>query len=135
MRSLKLFRSLIPSWRFFDQRGEAVILEYRMSLPLGEFTPWKNALDERAPRNLILNARGNYLLACHTLLQQLIDDLDEWDENRMEEFQESVSFRLVVNLVKERIAKQEPSPHPDFRFQFRVRAPEDVLISQELLWN
>lgn len=137
-RSLKLFRALVPSWGFFDRAGAVPHLFYRIREPQTDssssFGEWKNALTPAPARrwyNLIFNPQGGEFLAYHSLLQQLIDDLDEWDENQIDRFHESVSFRLIENLAIARI----PNKNSDFQYQFKLCAPDDILISPMLTWT
>jgi hypothetical protein len=137
-RAFQLFRVLIPAWRFFDQKGDVPVLYYRTSVNGLDFSNWKNALALRPQRNirtLFVNGEGNAFLACHTLIEQLVDDLYE-EALPKDSFQESVSFRLVENLVRNRILIQE-SARPgtsELRFQFKITTPDDLLISEVTKW-
>jgi hypothetical protein len=126
-RTLQLFRVLIPSWRFFDVADPVPVLELRLAPAQGDFGPWLEAIDrpgERRPRQLFWNPRENELLARHSLVRQLFDDVnDEVDPD----ISKSVSYELVRGLVLERAAREAAR-----RFQFRMTLEGDeVLLSPE----
>jgi hypothetical protein len=140
-RGLQLFRSLFPSWRFFDDVGHALALSARVSRVTAgaggepgvrasasgvsseaavgtsgvgsDFGPWIDlpvAGEKRGAFPLLLNARGNFLFAAQSLLQQLENDIDD-------EAPSEVSIELVRRLVLQELLKHEA---PGFRYQFRV---------------
>ena len=130
-------RVLFPSWRFFEDVGSALYLQYRLSAPSAEPGPWRDALRQPPRRwsSFLLNAEGNLFLAAHSLLQRLESEIGELDPAHTSAFEGSVSFRLTQNLVQEQIRRDEPAT-AGMRFQFRVTrstpagsTPEPFLIS------
>jgi hypothetical protein len=99
---LKLFRVIIPSWRFFDELGDVSELFYRFGPESSKLGSWIR-YSEQPKRNLgalFLNPRENLYLASLSL----ISDLPE-------------SAPLVRNLVQWKIAQT----HSDkFFFQFKI---------------
>ena len=118
-RTVAVLRTLIPSWRFFDELGAIPTLEFRLRAPGGEWAAWQPAIGSgsRGPLGLIFNPRGNLNLACHSLVTQLATDLDEKTGH-------AVSYALVRNLVRSRAGGAE--------FQFRLLLDgEEALLSEE----
>ena len=136
-RAVQLMRAFFPSWRFFDDIGDEPQLYLRAGVgaALGE---WQPALP-RPPRRwraLVLNAEGNLLLACGSLVQQLCDELEAADPAHPERVAESVAYELTRNLVQFRL-RQDVQPAKGTRYQFMLRlhrvdgSDEDVLVSPE----
>ena len=124
-RRVQLLRVLYPSWRFFDEIDIVPVLFARHSNANGEFGDWQNILPKKT-RNWtcpILNPQGNLLAASHSLLQQLITDLNDWQDPKTEAFSETVSLKLVRNLVFYQINSLNPKLIGcDFSFQFKISA-------------
>jgi hypothetical protein len=132
-RSLSLFRALFPSWRFFDELGSVSRLYYRTGENADSLGSWRKCVvaDKRTWSALFLNPAGNFHLAENTLIDQLSDELEAAQENGAPPIEASVSFRLVLNLVRRQIF----SP---LLFQFKITQLDqgesaareaDVLIS------
>jgi hypothetical protein len=123
-RSLALFRSLVPAWRFFEEIDPVPTLRYRVAPHGDDWGDWQEALvaPPRTPTSLLLNAAGNLHLACQSLVEHLVADLDEASElGRAED--ELVSYRLVCALVEQRVHAALPSSST-VRFQFRLDEAE-----------
>jgi len=138
-RVMNLFRSLFPSWRFFEELAEVPVLFYRTGATESSLGEWQEALPQgkRFWGNLFLNPRGNLVFACGTLLDQLMNDIEAWDTQKELKFNESVSYRLVKNMV---LVWMKKNPYVDGLgvYQFKVSCVrqgasqdglEDVLIS------
>ena len=137
----QVFRVLFPSWRFFDRLGDVAELYSRYAPADVELGGWKPCLagPPRTVQSLFLNPSGNYFLAGHTLVERLLQDLSEWNESDLDAFSESVSFKLVTNLVRYEITRNAGGMcAAPFRFQFKIAlldlkqstAPlRDVLVS------
>jgi hypothetical protein len=101
---MSLFRCLLPSWRFFDQVEPAPVLRFR-SAPVGAaFGDWQDALipPPRTPGSLLFNPAGNLHLACRSLVEQLLADLEDAAELGRAPH-ELVSYQLVCALVQRRL--------------------------------
>jgi hypothetical protein len=127
---LKLFRVLLPAYRFFDCTNDAPELLYRTSKePQDAFGPWNLCIPKPGPRtlkNLFLNHEENFLFACHALLEYFQNDLNEGME-------ESTSLFLVKNLVRFQIKKFNPDART---FQFSLGYtldPADALYTSKVL--
>jgi hypothetical protein len=121
-RRLQLMRVIIPSWRFFDQPDEPLLLETRVNtkdawIPL--LTPRR-----RPFYAVIFNPGGNLRFAMHALLEQFISDLEDGDEIAID-----VSSALVQNLVKQQLTERGVVGPKSF--QFRIRTTTDVLFTSE----
>ncbi len=131
-RAIYLFRALFPSWRFFEDLVDVPVLYFRVSSDGTDFGPWVPSFEkiERNWQSILLNPQGNLLFAYHGLLHQLENDIEEVDESKAEEFVDSVSYKLVKNLVLTQVPTNS-------HFQFKVSSvrqgkPEhavDVLFS------
>jgi hypothetical protein len=143
-RAVQLLRAFFPSWKFFDDIGDEVLLYLRAGPGSGDHDgdgddalgPWEPGLPRPARRwtALVLNAEGNFLLACGSLVQQLLDELHGADPAHPERVAESVAYELTRNLVRFMLTRRAPLP-PGTRYQFKLRlrgvdgAAEDVLVS------
>jgi hypothetical protein len=136
-RSVQLLRAFFPSWKFFDDIGDVPLLYVRVGATAETLGDWETALPRPARRwsALVLNAEGNFLLACGSLLQQLLGELEEADPAHPERVAESVAYELTRNLVCFRLAARAPLP-PGTHYQFKLRTlvpdggdGEDVLVS------
>jgi hypothetical protein len=135
---LKLFRVLLPSYRFFDCTTDALELLYRTSTERQDsFGPWALCIPKPGPRklkNLFLNHEENFLFACHALLEYFQNDLNDGIEEGIEEdIAESTSFRLVQNLVRFQIKKLNPEARI---YQFSLgytMDPSDALYTSIVL--
>lgn len=116
--TLRLFRALFPSWRFFDRTGEVPRLEARRTQ---DSTPqWKEVIPPR-PRPLtawVFNPAGNRDFALHTLVGQLVSDLQDTPDATPEAILTTVSYTLVKNLVESRM----PMMADGEEYQFRLVA-------------
>lgn len=130
-----LVRVLFPSWRFFDDVQVAPLLLVRLADGDDSFGTWHRLLASppRAwPRSLLWNPRGNLHLAEHVLLERLLTEVADLDDSGSTNVDELVSYELVVNLVRTKLA---PSGGSAQRFQFKLvevgADASDLLISRE----
>ena len=115
----KLFRVLIPSWRFFDGTVDAAILKHRLSEDGVIFSDWQITIlkpPRRTIGRLFLNARENHLFACHALIEYLKNDLTDGTDA-------STSIELVRNLV-------EFESKPERYFQFQLTCESVNYVSE-----
>lgn len=130
---LNLIKPLIPSWKFYDDFEETLLLFYRAKHseeePFGEWAPlYQNP--KATIQSLFVN-QGNLVLAAHSHIQQLVYDIEFHDPKIP--FEESLSYKITQNLVSYAIRKKYA---PDFIYQFKLAAVdlhahprEDILIS------
>jgi hypothetical protein len=117
---IQLFRSLFPSWRFFDRPGEPYLLEVCWDPAISGSTPsWEQLYLPKPFRwwNLFLNPYGNTVMAWQSLVEILAQDLDEAGESFPSD---SVAYSLVLNGVEN--AAQGRA------FQFRIRCGDEILL-------
>lgn len=109
-RSLALFRALVPTWRFFEEIDPVPALRYRVAPHGDDWSDWRDALTvpARTPGSLLLNAPGNLHLACQSLVEHLVADLEEATELGTAEH-ELVSYHLVCALIEQRLPATLPS--------------------------
>jgi hypothetical protein len=115
--SARLLRSLFPSWRFFEAGEPSLCLLVRVLQDGRELTPFAPVLPAQ-PRGvgaLLLNPRGNLLLACHALLEQLVDRLAEQGATPLQEAEQLPEYRLVQNLACAFLA-----PRPGAHYQLKL---------------
>jgi hypothetical protein len=136
-----LVRVLFPSWRFFDDVQASPILLVRLLGGDGRPGEWRSILTPKPrawPRDLFWNPVGNLQLAEHVLLERLLGEVAEWDAAGDAAVDALVSYELVANLVRAKLASM-PGGRTATHFQFKlVEAPEapsaefaDLLISRE----
>ena len=134
-------RVLFPSWRFFDDVQATPALLVRVIEGDGPPAGWQPILSPPTrswPRALFWNPAGNLQLAEHGLLERLMGDVAEWDAASDAGPESLVSYELVVNLVRTKLASR-PASRSATHFQFKlVEAPNapgdayvDLLISRE----
>lgn len=92
---------------------------------------------ERKWHNLIFNPQGNLFLASHSLIDQAISDINERNPNDKTDFSQSVSFRLLQNLVEVNMIQSglDPAQIP-YQFKIEVWQPQgesyQALLSEEI---
>lgn len=119
-RSWMLFRSLVPAWRFFEQIEPRPALRYRVAPGGEDWREWQEALQPvpRTASSLLINTAGNLHLATESLVEHLVDDLEDASEHGRSE-DELVSYRLVCALVEQRVRATFGSS-ATLRFQFSL---------------
>lgn len=122
--TLHMFRSLFPSWRFFEDVTEIPLLMIRSGCGQEELGPWRQGLviPRRGPLILLLNPQGNLVHAANSLLQQLEYDIGDAPPDRIEAFETTVSFLSVKNLVLFLLRREQLSgqTEPATKYQFKV---------------
>ena len=100
-RVFQLFRAWVPSWRFFETHSEQAVLFYRVAAAGDEMGEWRPALQRprRSWYSIVLNGEGNLHLACYALLDQLEEDISEFDAAQLDSFSHTPSYQLIQNLV------------------------------------
>lgn len=123
-RSWMLFRCLVPAWRFFEQIAPLPALRYRVAPGGEDWRDWQDALHPvpRTASSLLINAAGNLHLASESLVEHLVEDLEDASEHRRSE-DELVSYRLVCALVEQRVRATFGSS-ATLRFQFSLADSE-----------
>lgn len=117
---INLLRSLFPSWKFYQDFENENKIFFRIQNDF--WGPWIEIKYSTPPihwNRIFFNADVNYLLAIDSLLQDLINDLDEAF------LEEKISFQLVHRLVFLSIPKCTA-------YQFKIN--EDELISPEYFY-
>jgi hypothetical protein len=127
-KMIYLFRAFFPSWKFFEDIGEIPVLYYRVSDKEENDLDWQPCLlkSKRRISSLILNPSGNYLLACESLLQQFVNDVQDLEEEALTKIEDSISYKLIQNLVCFQV-REHSKNHSHLFYQFKVS-----IISQEL---
>lgn len=137
-RMVFLFRAFFPSWKFFEDIEQAPLLYIRTELEGRDFSEWSDGLGkaERSLSQVVFNPKGNLRLACNSLLQQLMTDLELADESNPKSFENVVSYQLTKNLARRRVLELARGKVA-VRFQFKLclltaKSPyllEDMMIS------
>ena len=125
---LSLFRCLLPSWRFFDQVETLPVLRYRAAPHGAGFGDWQDALTAppRTPGSLFSNPAGNLHLACRSLVERLLADLEDITEIGRAPH-ELVSYRLVCALVERLLNTPRPAAART-RYQFCLVEAESAPV-------
>ncbi|MCB0344921.1 MAG: hypothetical protein KDD66_07380 [Bdellovibrionales bacterium] len=142
-RKVYLFRSLFPSWRFFEDLSELPVLYHRVRKGTKDFGDWMPSLKplERKFSSVLLNPGGNRLLAYYGLLQQVENDMQSVEDGAEHKFSNSVSYLLLERLVREQIllsCSHAEEKNAAFQFKLRsvlqgesVESGQDILVSLE----
>lgn len=138
--TLNLFKSMFPSWKFFDESINTPVLLYRLKNK-DQFANWVICIPP--PKNkwthLFYNPHGNYYLAYHSHIQQALEDLANLDDDQLERFHHHVSYKTTENFVRYELLKKQLSSE----FQFKIsnikrtngtdfEVMEDILLSPTL---
>jgi hypothetical protein len=123
-----LLRSLLPSWRFFEDVEPGPELSFRVVLNGAEPGPWRAALTPPHGSSLpLVNARGNLHLAAQSLVEQLEAELDGVE---LELAPQLVPYRLVQRLVEMQL-RRVGLGESGTRYQFRIGDAENGFVSAE----
>lgn len=120
---LMFFRAFFPSWKFFENTGDHLNL-YVMSDRKQDWKPVSFQM-EKPFYGQVLNPQANDLLARRSLLEHLIQDLQN---SSLVEVENLTSFRLVQRLAQSELRKVEPI-FENFKFKILVNDSEECLIS------
>jgi hypothetical protein len=123
-RSWALFRGLVPAWRFFESIEPVPALHYRFATHTDAWSDWHDALPvpPRTLASLLSNPAGSLHLACQSLIEHLVSDLEN-AKGLERDAAELVSYRLVCALVEQRVRTALPA-RPGLRYQFRLAGAE-----------
>ena len=122
---LNLIKPMLPSWKFYDDYSETIMLFYRSDVS----DIWKPLY--RTPKTslkaLFINDQGNMPLAIHSHIGQLLNDIEKHDGQIP--FEQTLSYKLTVNMVQAVIGHGK-------KFQFKLASvskkgiiEEDILLS------
>ncbi len=114
-------RIFFPSWRFFEEFVSVPQLRFRVLTDHEEPVPWQEPLlpSWRGASGLFLNAEGNLALACQTLLERFLTELEDASDEELENVISMVSYRLIRNWVAALIRSQFPEQESR-HFQFKI---------------
>lgn len=126
-KAWQLLRSLLPSWRFFEDVEPGPELSFRVVTAGAEPGPWRAALTPGGALFPLLNAHGNLHLAEQSLVEQLEAELDGAE---LEGAPQLVPYRLVQRLVEARLRASEGAER-GVRYQFRIGDAENGFVSRE----
>jgi hypothetical protein len=142
-QAVHLFRAFFPSWRFFEDVGPAPRLMHRRfeAGPGGAPGPWTDTVPPvpRGPLALLYNPAGNLRLACGSLVDQLVADLDALDEaalarGELDALDALVSYRLVRRLVEQRRAS-EGEDAGAWQFRLVLDEPAQTVVFQSPVFD
>lgn len=128
-----VLRLLFPSWKFFDRPGHLIRLDYRLQHADSAITSnWQPVLQsqKRTWTCLFLNPQGNLHLACQSLVEQLVTQIQNTPENQLDSIFESTSYQLVKNLAYSHAIQNSGLKNQYSFFQLRITIDEDdTLVS------
>lgn len=119
-RTWSLLRSLLPSWRFFEDVEPGPELFFCV-VKDGRDGAWQPALVPPTRRGLFFNAEGNSYLARQSLVEQLLSELDGVAVDAAPRL---TSYQLVQRIVLERLPEQA-------RYRFRLTTSDAVDFESE----
>jgi hypothetical protein len=133
--SLNFFKSLFPSWKFFDESVDTPVLLWRLYSDPDNHWQVYFPPPEKKWFNLFYNSEGNFYLAYHSHIQQLLGELSVLEDSAASEFHHHSAYKITENFVR--------SKKPTGDFQFKISSIkykedhsfiviEDILISPRL---
>lgn len=123
-KAWQLLRSLLPSWRFFEDVEPGPELSFRV-LPEGDWLP---AIVPAGTRGFFLNARGNLSLLQQSLAEQLLAELDGVEVSQAPSL---VAYRLVQRLIESRVRGLGLATAARYVFRLRYGVEDSVYESEE----
>jgi hypothetical protein len=117
----QLLRALAPSWRFFDRPGAPYVLEVRW-LGGPEANIWHRPYPgvRGGLASLLFNGKANLALAWQSLVEQLVQEINDYEGEPQCFADQSVGYALV-RAGLERLA-------PGGSFQFRITCDGELLL-------
>ncbi len=118
---MRLLRSLVPSWKFFEDIGHTPILLFRSSEDGQVWDEWQR-FHRPIPRhiwNLFFNPELNLQLAEKSVIEQALSD------------QSKVSLQMIKDMIDSRL----PESLSFYQFQISVfdgTTWEEVYVSEEM---
>ena len=132
---LNLFKSIFPSWKFFDESSNTPILFYKIIEPENN-DQWKICFSPPKAKwfHFLLNSEGNLYLAYHSNIQQLLGDLEDCMESKLCDFHKNNSYQISENFVRREIRKKQIQG----KFQFKIsniktNTTTDFIIDEDIL--
>lgn len=95
-----LWRSLFPSWRFFDRPGAPFVLEVSWEPDHWERLHLPPARDWRWPLRLLVNPAGNLALAWQSLVDRLAQELEASHSSSPGEVGDWVAYQMIRDGVE-----------------------------------
>lgn len=126
-RTWALLRSVLPSWRFFEDVEPGPTLSYCVVVE-GVSGPWRPALEAPKGRSLFLNADGNLYLARLSLVEQLWSELDGVQQDAASRL---TSYRLVERLVATCMQERGEPLGAHYRFRLTSGEADEVDFESE----
>lgn len=130
----RFLRSLLPSWRFFDDSGAAFRLWARTGPDEAHWGPWVEVLTPppRGWRSLLLNPEGNLFHARATLIGDLLHELQSASPSDMV-MEDNVPYQLVDNWVRTHFLNLEKNPESLVQFRISVFPPTRPDLSEDIV--
>lgn len=127
---LNFFKPIFPSWKFFDESVDTPLLYYR-TINGQEVSGWIICVPH-APKkwfHIFINPTGNFYLAYHSHIQQLLGELDACNDDQITAFHKSVSYKMTENFVRFELQRKNYIGN----FQFKISdQQDDILLSPDL---
>lgn len=111
---MNFLRIFVPSWRFFDRLRRVPEVFFRGKSLDSESKKWQPLLvkPKRKFYNILFNPTGNLYLAYMSLIEKVLDD----SQSQSKKFEDTVSFKLLKNLVREKVVESSTDyTHYDFK--------------------
>lgn len=131
---LNLIKPLIPSWKFYDDFEETRLFFYRIKKNESEtFSDWIPLYQAPAPKlaHFFINPQGNLILAAHSHIQTLIEDIEHHDAKLP--FEETLSYKITKNFIHYALIRKF---HEGGFYQFKLASSnleakplEDIMVS------
>lgn len=112
-----LLRFLFPSWKFFEDFLEFPKLQVRHRMEDGDWSPWLEPVPapSRKWHHLFLNPEGNLRMACRSLVEKLLGELEnlKHDQN----IEKNDAFLLVKSSARALLKDQK---FQEYQFQIVI---------------
>lgn len=119
-------RVFLPRWSFFDFAAPELVLKsrYRSPTDLGEWEPVIQH-PQRSVRSLFFNPLGNVQLRLHTLVEQLVLELEVLNESAL---LQSECFRALERLCLMHFRSRFQTGDIQFQVSLLEEGKEDILV-------
>jgi hypothetical protein len=137
-KTLNFFKAFFPSWKFFDESVNTPVLLIRTQYN-ETLSDWQVAYPPPKTKwfHFLLNPQGNFYLAFHSHIQQLLGELTLCDEEETKKFHTLVTYKTTVNFARFKVL-QLTAEAKYFQFKisnieyidnFNFQVLDDILIS------
>jgi len=119
------FRTLIPSWRLFENTGEIALLYFRSGENENSLSLWQERKSKLKKKNVFIRLFFNPTATIEHANQNLLYHFLYEIEKSQKDFEQLKTYQLIQNLIEE----ENPKPW----YQFQIRSFNQKNNQQEIL--